>query len=464
MTENITTCLNGELKPGDLVLSTPDDEYGLLVGTVLAVNKVGSPEHESETQNETDAVHVNFMALRYSDRRLREIDMMLSELYGENRSLLAAPLDDAIMAPDALIRIDGIDARDLDAILSSEEKAVAYCEKVLTGLEAAQVPMLATEKLYSPLKFYLRDSDTALAGGYDENEYWRDELTHTEALRFIDNLELFLRRDRDYYNTERGLMEYYHGPESVNGKVISLLPAIELHEGRLWCAANMKLREPLTAEEMTALKDYWSGQLSDGVGESWEQEAIKVPGGELYMEPWTSDDSFFIDTEKEFRRRLAPEPDHALIKQLWEKTERNFADFEREILAKSKHEIFSDAERIAAMDNARFYLAEYAHEFPAGVIKELLTLYDPVKAVAYAWQQHTDDLSDMDDLIREVASGADIAKSNREPDRVGARVAQSFTSGEKPSVITQIHRARDEARENPVPRESIPGRNHEPGR
>jgi hypothetical protein len=364
MTENITTCLNGELRPGDLVLSTPDDEYGLLVGTVLAVNKVGSPDHEMETENETDSVHVNFMALRYSDRRLLEIDMMLSELYGENRSLLAAPLDGAVMAPDALIRIDGIDAEDLNAILSSEEKAAACFEKVRTGLETAPAGRTAiTEKLYSPLKFYLRDNNTALAGGYDENEYWRDELTHTEALRFMDNLELFLRRDREYYNTERGLMEYYHGPESVDDKVISLLPAIELREGRLWCVADIRLREPLTAEEMAALKDYWSGQLSDGVGESWEQEAVKVPGGELYMQPWTSDDSFFIDTEKEFRGRLAP----------------------------------------------------------------------------------------------------DIANADREPDHAGARTARFVTSGEKLSVITQIHRARDEAKKDPIPQSSIPSKSHEPG-
>jgi len=115
-----TNCVNGELEVGDLVLSSPSDEYGCLVGTVLGINKLGTPEHDAETDNETDDVHVNFMDADYSVRRISEIDSMLSDLYGEPKTLYDAPLDDTIMAPDVLIRITGIGREELEKILDSD--------------------------------------------------------------------------------------------------------------------------------------------------------------------------------------------------------------------------------------------------------------------------------------------------------------------------------------------------------
>lgn len=163
-----------------------------------------------------------------------------------------------------------------------------------------------TEKLYSPVNFYLRDND--MLEYYDDNNYWRDEMPHEEAWGCMDQIELAIRRDRDTLDSSRGMMEYYRESESVNDKVQSLFPGIELHGDQLWCVAEMKLTAPLTAEETAELKEWWCGQLSDGWGESVEQREINVPRGELYIEPWTSEKSFFIDTEREFCERLGLEP------------------------------------------------------------------------------------------------------------------------------------------------------------
>lgn len=438
MADNITTsCINGELQPGDLVLSSPNDDYACLVGTVLSINKVGTSEHDRESENDTDDIHVDFTVFDYSDSRIAEIESMFSELYGMPKPFEECPLDDTIMAPDALIRITGIGRHLRDAILDSEQAAEAvfllvkdgpgfdrssiskpdhslmdYAEfeqiinthfykispealdsyrKLAEGLERdgvagadetyrdlhlqfglaaleteiyhvgrlinlgpeftvepsevrsaarhvadkmsdADLKDLAAgksldgtekdyqeyraalaayendggisiEKLYSPLNFHLVDND--YLEEYD-GEYWRDELPDREALEFKGKIEDFVNADREYYSSDRGLAEHLDdGP--IKDKIFSLVPAIEEVDGSLWMVADIKQTEPLSPLELATLKDYWAGQLSDGVGESWEQREIKTYRGDLYMEPWTSGKSFFIDTKEEFDRRMKRE-------------------------------------------------------------------------------------------------------------------------------------------------------------
>lgn len=179
-------------------------------------------------------------------------------------------------------------------------------QEITGGIQMEDKQEYSTEKLYSPVKFELRDND--MREEYDEMNYWRDEITHEEAWEFRDQIELAILRDRNTLDGSRGMMEYYSESEAVNNKVHSLFPAIELYGDKLWCVAEMKLTAPLTAEETAEMKDWWCGQLSDGWGESVEQREIKVSRGELYIEPWTPGKSFFIATERELCQRLGLEP------------------------------------------------------------------------------------------------------------------------------------------------------------
>jgi hypothetical protein len=125
--ESKTQCVNGELKVGDIVLSTPSDDYACLIGRVIEINLVGSPEHDDVTENETDAVHVNFLEFDYSKKRKKEIETMFSQLYSQPKTFDDCPIDYAIMSPDCLIRITGIDDRRLSFLLDSECAAARYC-------------------------------------------------------------------------------------------------------------------------------------------------------------------------------------------------------------------------------------------------------------------------------------------------------------------------------------------------
>ena len=120
-------CINGEIKPGDLVLSSPTNDYACLVGRVLSIEKKGTPEHD--TENPGDDIHVNFTEADYSQSRFVEIDRMLGELYGRPTTPGIWPpidVDDAIMAPDMLIRITDIDRSFLTWITDSQKNAETY--------------------------------------------------------------------------------------------------------------------------------------------------------------------------------------------------------------------------------------------------------------------------------------------------------------------------------------------------
>ena len=131
--ETVTTkCVNGILKAGDVVISTPDDEYACLVGRVTRINLLGTPEHDEETSNETDDVHVDFSQFAYSHMRELEIAEMFSALYGEKRGFDDCPLDDVIMPPNHLILICGKDKSLLDNLFDTGYNAACFCYRKLS--------------------------------------------------------------------------------------------------------------------------------------------------------------------------------------------------------------------------------------------------------------------------------------------------------------------------------------------
>ena len=113
--------INGELRVGDWVFVLPNHVYGCLVGIVTAIDKRGTPEHD--TGNATDDIHVDFTRVDYPSRRKQEISESFRGFYANSREFDELPLEDVILSPDSLIRITGISLDVLNRLLGYSESA-----------------------------------------------------------------------------------------------------------------------------------------------------------------------------------------------------------------------------------------------------------------------------------------------------------------------------------------------------
>jgi len=161
------------------------------------------------------------------------------------------------------------------------------------------------QKLYSPLYVSIEATDNMEDFDYVD---WRDEISQQEAAYYYDEIHAAILGERMPEEAERGLMTYYNffgdRDDSVNEKARSLFVDVEVHDNKLWGVATIELSQDLTPEELDTLRGYLSGQYSDGWGESVEQHEIQSGNGALYVSFWSSDKSFLIMTEDEFRQQF----------------------------------------------------------------------------------------------------------------------------------------------------------------
>ena len=67
--------------------------------------------------------------------------------------------------------------------------------------------------------------------------------------------------------TDRGLMTYFYGSQTLEKKVVSLKPTVENVRGTLYGVAVCQVKAPLTPGELAELKDYCGAKaLNSGPG------------------------------------------------------------------------------------------------------------------------------------------------------------------------------------------------------
>ena len=155
-------------------------------------------------------------------------------------------------------------------------------------------PKMETLKLYMPL----------IANLYERNEYGEFDdssilLEGSELRGYEAQITAALVKNRVPEETERGIMHWYDKPDSVNTKVRSAVFMVDSRGGELWGVAECRVAGKLSDTEMDTLKEFITGQASDGWGEGFEQREISANnGGKLHVHFWNSDE-WSIQTEQE---------------------------------------------------------------------------------------------------------------------------------------------------------------------
>lgn len=142
--------------------------------------------------------------------------------------------------------------------------------------------------LYSPLTANLMVEDV------DEGNLYPSDLT-----QYAETIAEAIAREECVGEETRGLMHYFDESREVAAKVMSAHPKVAEINGELYGVLECKISEPLTEEEIKVLKEYWTGQMSDGWGEGFEQRPINVEDGEIYVSFWNSANFWSVMTEEE---------------------------------------------------------------------------------------------------------------------------------------------------------------------
>jgi hypothetical protein len=159
--------------------------------------------------------------------------------------------------------------------------------------EAGAIPEPVRVNFYCPLTVRMEDDEGS--------EYVEVD---------VDILGYYEDKIRDFIDDDmkRGggadLAEYFHGSPDLQSKLFSVRFDVENVRNEIFGCIHVDTTEPLTNEEKEEIRDFCTGQASDGFGEGLEQRPFKSDDGELYISFWDSDEDWFMLDDDEFERHL----------------------------------------------------------------------------------------------------------------------------------------------------------------
>lgn len=141
------------------------------------------------------------------------------------------------------------------------------------------------ESFYFPLK-----------GMLDEDEY--DDCYEIDNL-FLQQYKSDIQEAVEREQSIGDMAQYFNEEGSVKNKLVSAVWSLDEVDGKLYGCVKTRLKEPLNEEESKILKDWITGQNSDGLGEGFEQRSIGVEEGDLYVSFWNSGNGYFVYSQEE---------------------------------------------------------------------------------------------------------------------------------------------------------------------
>lgn len=191
----------------------------------------------------------------------------------------------------AVLKADEVIKTELEQNIIHDQ--YASVQKLLKDIEEMTISAgKYTESFYFPLKGMLDEDDEGEEYEYDEPYEIGNSFLHSYRYEIRDAVE------RDQSDIE-DMTQFFKQSESVKEKLVSIVWTVDEVDEKLYGCVNVRLKEPLTKEETEILKDWISGQNSDGYGEGFEQRAIEVEEGDLYVSFWHSGDDYFVYSQEE---------------------------------------------------------------------------------------------------------------------------------------------------------------------
>lgn len=215
----------------------------------------------------------------YEEATLREVDTSTPEYQAFEAELYRKVLE----------RMGFGDLLVPEEVVKSHEVEVISVEEKTTEL-----------KLYSPLLAELFEADPDEEPGCGSQILTGENLAGFQAV-----IRQGIEDERMPGEAERGLMTYFDGSESVDEKVASINIDVEEVDGELFGVAVCKVKGRLSPGELEELKEFCTGQYSDGWGEGYEQRPRRTDYGSLYVSFWDCN-GFFLRTRDELEAAKAP--------------------------------------------------------------------------------------------------------------------------------------------------------------
>lgn len=155
------------------------------------------------------------------------------------------------------------------------------------------------KKFYFPL--------TVSVYSRDEDGYWDNDAVECDG-RYADIHRGVIEKEFDGYNDDDMIEYFYEGySRTAKDKLQSMIWGFESVNSCLYGKVTVTLSEKLTDEETEAIKNYICGQNSDGLGEGFEQQPIRINDEEVYVGFWHSGYDYWIYDEEEFNRNIKKE-------------------------------------------------------------------------------------------------------------------------------------------------------------